>query len=292
MRVIFDRSAFHGERFEALRASPLRRLVDANRIIVMHTPIFLEETVATFGKTGVQGEWRQHLEFALDICNGGIFQEKVDIWHDELVSGRGPHARYLLRERKDRHGSRPQLVKRLREAASSGDLREEWADTQADRDESYRKSQNQRATARNIRADISQAIRNAAPSGSLSDVSFATSRKSEFIPVGRHLMKLVDLKSQSSLGDQWEENPARYPFYSAFVEGLVYSLHYAAVEHNKRIDDNAQADFEQLAYLTWADVFVSNDTRFLSDAFAAIWKPRGKRIETAESFANLIRRIA
>ena len=61
MRVIFDRSAFHGERFESLRTSPLHKLVAAGAVTVIHTPIFLEETVATFGKTGAQGEWRQHL---------------------------------------------------------------------------------------------------------------------------------------------------------------------------------------------------------------------------------------
>ncbi len=33
------------------------------------------------------------------------------------------------------------------------------------------------------------------------------------------------------------------------------------------LDDNARADYEQLAYLTWADLIVSNDTRFLLDAF-------------------------
>jgi hypothetical protein len=47
MRVIFDRSAFHGERFVVLRDSPLQGLVNAKRVTVIHTPIFLEETITT-----------------------------------------------------------------------------------------------------------------------------------------------------------------------------------------------------------------------------------------------------
>jgi hypothetical protein len=48
---------------------------------------------------------------------------------------------------------------------------------------------------------------------------------------------------------------------------------YAAIEHNKRIDDNAQADYEQLSYLTWADVILSDDTRFPRDCFDAVCRP-------------------
>jgi hypothetical protein len=292
MRVIFDRSAFHGERFGVLRDSPLQRLVNAKRVTVIHTPIFLEETITTFGKEGANGEWPEHLAFALDICNGGFFEEAVDIWHAELVCGRGRQARFLLRERRNRHGSREELVARLRRAVADGDLRREWIETQPARDESYRKKQNQRQSANAIRAKVSQALKSwPPPDHRLTEVNFEVSKRSEFISVGRHLMRLVDPARQPVLGDQWERNPTQYPFYSAFVEGLVYSLHYAAIEHNKRIDDNAQADFEQLAYLTWADMFVLNDTRFLRDCFDAIWRPRGKRLESAESFADLMRRI-
>jgi hypothetical protein len=143
-----------------------------------------------------------------------------------------------------------------------------------------------------IRTMISQALRSWPPTGDLSDVNFEVSKRSEFASVGRHLMKLVDPTRQASLGDQWEQNPPQYPFYSAFVEGLVYSLHYAAVEHNKRIDGNAQADYEQQACLTWVDIIVSNDTRFLRDCSDSIWRPGGKRLETEEGFADLMRRIA
>lgn len=222
MRVLFDRSAFHGERFEVLRASPLLKLVGARRVTVIHTPIFLEETVASFGRTGADGNWWRHLEYALDICNGGYFNEKTDIWRDELLADQGPHARYLLRERDHPAGSQTQLVRVLREAVATGDISDVWAATQADRDESFRKRQNQRATARAIRLDIAQAVREGRVLGSSKDVSFDMSRKSEFILVGRHLMRLVDQQDHVILADRWEREPTRWAWVSPRLPLSLY----------------------------------------------------------------------
>jgi hypothetical protein len=293
MRVIFDRSSFHGERFNALVQSPLRHLVRLNRVRVFHTQVFLDETLATFGRTGPSGAWREHLAFVLEICNGGIFHDKDVIWHRELVEGRGIHARYLLSERRNRHGSQKKIVRRLTDVAESGNLRDEWAETQAERDEAHSKKMNQKKTARAIRDDISGALRDSRiKDGQLSETEFKHSREGAFVLAGRSLMKLVDKRRHATLADQWEASPSSYPYFTAFVEGTVYWLHYAAVEHNKRLDDNAQADYEQLAYLTWADVIVSDDTRFMRDAFNEIWKPRGKRLETSESFVALLQRLS
>jgi hypothetical protein len=52
MRVIFDRSAFHGDNFTALADSPLRKLVAGKQVSVFHTPVFLDETIASFGSSG------------------------------------------------------------------------------------------------------------------------------------------------------------------------------------------------------------------------------------------------
>ncbi len=292
MRVIFDRSAFHGERFETLARSPLLQLVRGDRIRVFHTPVFIEETLATFGSAGPTGDWRKHLALALQICNGGIFDEKTDIWRREIVQGHGRKARYLLTERLRKHGSKTHLMQRLSDAVRNGDLNKEWGDTQSMRDESHRKKKNQKALARDIRAEISNALREGRITAPICTASFKHFRDSELVRTGRHLMRLVDIRRQALLADQWERCPGRYPFYSAFVEGILYSVHHAAVEHNKPIDDNAQGDFEQLAYLTWADMIVSDDTRFLRDAFEAAWRPRGKRLETSESFAALTARLA
>jgi hypothetical protein len=46
-------------------------------------------------------------------------------------------------------------------------------------------------------------------------------------------MSLVDVRRQVVLAAQWTRSPTNYPFYHAFVEGLLYAHWNAAVEHNK-----------------------------------------------------------
>jgi len=160
MRVIFDRSAFHGERFDALRASPLQVLVERKRLVVTHTPIFLDETISTFGSVRATDDWRKHLAFAVEICNGGIFLDKEEIWHNELVAGNGPFARHSMPERPSRrYDSRGRFLETLRTKAESGDLSKEWADSQAEREDTQTKRDNQRSISREVREEVAAAIR-------------------------------------------------------------------------------------------------------------------------------------
>src|SRR5712692_7539370 len=95
MRVIFDRSAFHGENFKVLIESPLREFVAHDQISIFHTPSFLEETVLSYGSKAGSQEWKSHLTFAVEVCNGGIFLPKDEIWHSELVRDHGHAAQHL-----------------------------------------------------------------------------------------------------------------------------------------------------------------------------------------------------
>ena len=115
--------------------------------------------------------------------------------------------------------------------------------------------------------------------------------RTEFLVVGRDLMKLVDQDRRNLLVDLWARNPARYPHYTAFVEGFTYAMFHAAEKHNEKIDRNSQADYEQLALLTKTDAIISNDQAFFRQAFDTIWRPRGKRIFTAEEFAVFTKAI-
>jgi hypothetical protein len=289
VRVIFDRSAFHGDNFAALANSPLRKLAIAKRVMVFHTPVFLDETIMSFGSKNASEEWKAHLAFAVDVCNGGLFLSKMEIWRNELVRGEGPRARHLYPGKPNKnHNSMPRLLARLRRASESGDLEKEWLDSQAERDDAHEKRSNQKELFSGARSAVAEALKSRTVKGRLKDYRFSEFRKEMFIPQGKLLMSLVDDHRHGALAYQWAQSPSRFPYYSAFVEGFVYSEYYAAVEHNLPIDRNAQADFEQLAYLNWADVVVSNDEGFFRAAFEALWKPRGKRMESAQSFAALL----
>lgn len=292
MRVIFDRSAFHGDNFAALLNSPLRRLVAAGRVSVFHTQVFLDETIRAYGSQRASEDWKAHLAFAVDVC-GGIFLEREEIWRNELVRGQGPQARYLFPNKPSKqYDSLPRLLERLRRVAETGDLSKEWADSAAEREEAQRKRDNQRDVSSRVRSEVAEAIKTGRLKGSLGNYPFSEFRRTEFKRMGKELMSLVDGQRSGQLADMWARAPTRFPHYSAFVEGAAYARYYAAVEHNERIDRNAQSDFEQLAYLVWADVVVSNDERFFSSAFETLWEPRGKRMESAQSFAALLAAVA
>lgn len=291
LRVIFDRSAFHADRFERIKNSSLRVLQRQGRIEVFHTPIFLEETLLAYGAGKKAEQWRRHLLFSLDICNG-IFLDREEVWHNELIAGRGPFARYLLPGRPNkRYETRPRLIETLREKAASGDVSKEWAESAVMRADTQVKKSNQRAMSKELRQTVAAALKERRVVGSAKDFPFSKFKNGEFLRTGRQLMDLVDKRRAAALADQWTKNPGRYPFYSAFVEGFLYNGYYAMVEHNHPLDRNAQLDYELLAHLTWADLVVSDDQRFFQHAFDAIWKPRGKRLENAEGFAALMDRL-
>lgn len=292
LRVILDRSAFHGGRFDAIKTSRLQEAVEKNRIEVILTPVFLNETLTAYG-SAKPSAWREHLSFALEVSRGRIFLDRSDIFHEEIVMGRGPLARCMMPDRANRRlSSREALVRTLQEVAAGKSLADEWTDTKEARDEDFQKSKNQERISAEIRAEIKVKLGGSPNAGDLSQYPFEQMRKSEIKRAGRELMTIVNRSRASEFAEVWARSPKRFPFYSAFVEGFLYNGYYAALEHYGRIDRNAQADYEQLAYLTWADVMVSNDTRFMRSAFDTLWRPRGKRFETAESFAALATNIA
>ena len=293
LRIIFDRSAFHGSRYRLLKNSHLRALCGRGRIKVFHTPIFLTETLASYGAGESAAAWREHLKFALDICNGGIFRATTDIWREELVAGRGTLAGHLILERRNKkfNYTRPELMAMLREVAVTGDFEEQWSDTEAARVEDRRKLLNQRRILVDARQNAADVKKELGITGSLSDYSFEQFHAFFFERLGKGMMDLVGARRTGPLADQWKTCPQRYPFYTAFIEGIVYTFYHATCKPNERIDTNAQIDFELLAFLTWTDIVVSNDEKFFAQVFEQIWKPRNKRLMTAERFTEFVNRL-
>ena len=139
-----------------------------------------------------------------------------------------------------------------------------------------------------IRAEVQAALRAKKVAGRLEHVEFQRFRERNLVATGREFMSLVHGPRSGALGEVWSRATANYPFYTSFVESALFHGFHAATRMNERIDRNAQPDYEQLCYLLWADIFVSNDTRFLASAFETLWRPRGKRLMTSETFVAMI----
>jgi hypothetical protein len=236
LRVIFDRSAFHGENFKLFELSQLQELTSRCALTVLLTPVFLNETLTAYGSKRPV-DWQQHLSYALDVCNGGIFLDKSDIWHEELAMGRGRFARFLLPEKPNRrYDSRPRFVAKLREVANTGDLHPEWVASQEERDEAFLKSARQKKISGELREEAARRLGGRPEKGDLANYPFSAFRATELTRIARHLMSLVDARRALELADQWAQAPQRFPFFTAFVEGFLYNGYYATLEHSERLD--------------------------------------------------------
>jgi len=287
IRVTFDRSAFHGQNFERLQHSQLEAVCRRGIIQVFHTPVFLEETFDMFAVEANREELRRQLPFILRIANGGMFRTIREIWHDELVQNRGPNVRLLWTQRERR-----EFEERIQHAPLKSDAWGYWAATAGERDDKQLKKNNQKEAYRDAREGLTARLRANGHQRPLSSYQFADHLASELDLYGRTIIgSQIPSKNTLALQNQWSRNKKRYPFVTGFVEGFAYAGYYAAIKQNSPLDRNAQADYEQMTYLRAADILVSADTRFLSEAFDALWKPRGKVLMSPDHFIEFISRL-
>ena len=89
----------------------------------------------------------------MEICNGGIFLSKGDIWQDELVRDKGSAAQRLfpMVDLTGEMDSQATILAMLLNIANGGDMRELWAASQTEREETHQKKQGQMALFRQAR---------------------------------------------------------------------------------------------------------------------------------------------
>ena len=84
MKIIFDRSAFHGEDFDLLKSSRLSELVREREVLVFHTMVLLEETLRMI--EAHEDELKRQWPFLRSICNAGWFKPLLLAQPPELKS--------------------------------------------------------------------------------------------------------------------------------------------------------------------------------------------------------------
>lgn len=275
--ILFDRSAFHGSRFEALRHSPLNTLIQRGTILVSHTPVFLEETLLLL--QGNMAEVRKQLPFILSICNGRWFLERDRLWREELVKnkGRAANVYYNTKQRKQEERLLLDFIK--------GDSIDGYEKVIAAIDEGRRIQAFQHSTFKSLREGMAKFNRTN-PGQKHARPTFKEYCAALFEETGRKAIKDMVITKNENLADMWSRNPVDYPYFTSMVEGMLYAAFYALTEHSKGIDKNAQMDIEHLVHLNDADIVVSCDERFMKDAFRELWEPRGKRYFSTEQFVS------
>jgi len=84
----------------------------------------------------------------------------------------------------------------------------------------------------------------------------------------------------------WTETRERCPFFTGWVKGLLYTQFYAAYYSNLQIDEHSQADIQHLIYLERADVLVSEDRKFMRQAFLDLYQREGKQYWTLDDLES------
>jgi hypothetical protein len=293
MHVLIDLSALHGNNLALLARSPLPNLVRSRKVVVHLTPVLVEETLAGILSTRKAGDWRPRLALLVSMCNGEVFLDKPDLIANELLCGRGTHARHAEPNRPSRkYTGREAVLQRLRELAD-GQSPEIPTDVHGEVAQNRARSRSQRAQYSALRSDTAERLKALRQSSGVGPVPFSPFCIANRIAHGRLLIdRLLEHRAKASVADTWSRNPARFPFFTSFVDGFSFAAWYAATYQSSPLDVNAQADYEQLCYLNWADAMVSNDAGFLRHAFDALWKPRGRRLFSTNDFVELLMRIA
>lgn len=275
-RIIFDRSAFHGDAFDGLVRSSLLAKSKARRISIYHTASLIEETASLYLKERHRPMLRKQLPFIIKICNDRWLQPTEVIWTKELVE-RVDTKQCVFMQEKDRENMEALL---LRMAS------ENWIDP-ADMDTIRHEKDSVKQRSKRLRQTLVK-MRDQAGEKRLppSFQEFARKNMEEFGTgiLIRHL-NTADRESASQI---WVGDKDRYPYFTAFTKGMLYAAYYAMTKSNERIDKNTQMDVEQLAYLHGVDILVSNDFRFMKDAFDVLWLPQGKQYMSTDRFITYL----
>jgi len=290
LTVIFDRSAFHGDRFDLLAQSRLLALVKRNVILVHHPLPFLEETISMYEKEKNRDQLRKQLLFLLDICNGRWFREPSEIWNIELAQNRGATAN-VFEDEKRRRKTEANI---RRGVLSGGDWKAFWQGL-PEKDAQRQRQANYRRILGEIRQSVASTLKQRPelkrqkPPGAL---EFINTQIDDW--GAKMISRYVGRKhrDKSAIVSMWRHNKQRYPFVTSSFEGQIFAYWQAAAEHNKPIDGNAIVDVDVLTCLHRADAIVSADNKFLRDAFDLLWRPKGKTYFSPQEFVARLQLFA
>lgn len=277
VRVVFDSNIFSLDNFELLEKSPLRRLFAVRRVVPVYGHVFIEETLRAYGAAGKRDflvtRW---LPFIVATCDR-ICNDFNDIYHEELVCGRGPHARKLM-PRRD--------YERFKESIPNIPLDGNWRVWHASKAELDTEDE-KRAAQRKISKEIREEVKYQPSKQSLPD--FKKFFQSEIDHAGQAFISaIIKARNPDAIADRWVLYKSYYPYFTEFVRDMLYMAYYAMTKPNAPIDLNAQADLNVMAHLIQGNILVSNEKGFLRIAFDDLWKPRGKVLMTGPEFLEYI----
>lgn len=282
LRVVFDTNAFSPQHFDQLEQSPMRKLCGRGTIIPIYGIVMIEETLRAYGHEAKRMELLQRW---LPLIGDTVQRFCLDlprIWHRELVQGRGLKTNIFMSTRLHQA-----FLLQMARIPPQGDW-DAWLDSDAERRTEWERRKALREALSTIRQEVAAEAN--AQGLNHNDFDWKNFRSKEIDRVGREFLLLhLPCRRPSAVARKWSRTKSQYPYFTACIDNVLYSIAHAAAKPNARIDTNASADLDLMTHLLRADVLVSNEKGFLRSAFDDLWRPRGKVLFTSQEFVEFLR---
>lgn len=252
-RILFDRSIFHGKKFDQLKASSLVEWIANGEIEVFLTPMFIEETLMCGLRD--KATFVLHWAYLSSISNQHWFKLASEIISIELGNRLVDVNYYLQFNRK---------IQDIRDGVDSfiaGDIPKAGLEHVLEEIAENRQIRQQNRQRR-------LALRLKTPQRHYNFEEFFEAYVEQLIE--QDLMK-IHQRSERFL-EIWRNQRAECPFTEYFLRAWLSLFFLPAANHQLKVGENDRADGEQLAYLQWGDIMVSDDTRFMKASFDLLWK--------------------
>jgi hypothetical protein len=89
----------------------------------------------------------------------------------------------------------------------------------------------------------------------------------------------------------WRNNRSKCRFAESHIRAALAVFFLPIVDHQLKLDINDKLDAEQLAFLEWGDIFVSDDKRFMKKAFDLLFWDSSKRFMDSEDFIGFLKQL-
>ncbi len=272
-RVIFDRSIFHKERFDALTKSPLSLAIRNGQVKLLYTSIFIEETLMFSQKRPQEflDQWR----FIVSLNRSHWFKTSQRIFPYELSRRIRSNDFYLLK---------PSQIEtiiarapRLTEKNISGN---DMKKTLEHVDRNYELRDDERSRRLALRYDNPQTNSNF-------ETEFERFAE-KFLQVG------IMSRYRHSRGylTVWREHRSDLKFTDMYLRSWFSTRFLPVVDHKLKVHKNDRVDAEQLAYLIWADIFVSDDLGIILPAFKLLYPNDDKTLYSSDQFIAFLNTLS
>ena len=272
--VIFDKSILSGKKFEALKASHLEECVTRNKLTLFYTSRFIEETLQQLSSCVPEHSRRfvDELNWLLEINQHRWFKPPSEIIATELSSENVRENFFLFDIEKIESlvdSVNAILNGRFDTKKFSLAITEIGSNTEM------------RLESRKVRLSIRNGLHR-------TNYNFAEEYQRIAEVFLEDYLKHHFPNSWAAMLDYWKSHRQECKFTEQYLRGWFSTRFLPVVNHQLAVDKNDKADAEQLAYLCWTDIMVSDDEKFMKEAFNLLYRDSGKQLMTSFEFVNFV----